>query len=186
MQTDTTFPSRSLLYRVATYCYEFIELMAFTVMTVLLITTFFVRHSIVVGPSMDRTLAAGEHLIISDFMYTPKPGDIVVFDDEDLHYTTPLVKRVIAVEGQTVRITHDSVFVDGVELDEPYVYTGDALPGYGYAPLEVTVPPGQLFVMGDHRNDSSDSRAFGTIDQRAVLGRVVLRVLPPRKFGRVE
>ena len=163
--------------------YEFVELLAFTVAAVLLLTLFVCRHSVVVGDSMTNTLKEGEHLIISDLFYKPQTGDIVVFDDVSVEdkskgESSPLIKRVIAVGGQHVSITEQGIYVDGEKLSEPYVYTGV------YEELELDVPEGSLFVMGDHRNNSLDSRAFGVIDEGAVLGRVLFRLLPFTIYSR--
>lgn len=170
--------------------YEFVELLAFTVAAVLLLTLFVCRHSVVVGDSMINTLKEGEHLIISDLFYKPQTGDIVVFDDVSVEdkskgESSPLIKRVIAVGGQHVSITEQGIYVDGEKLSEPYVYTGDFYFGdYLYEELELDVPEGSLFVMGDHRNNSLDSRAFGVIDEGAVLGRVLFRLLPFTIYSR--
>ena len=183
--------------------FDFVELFIFTFVAVLVVTSFFFRHSIVDGPSMEGTLKDGEVLIISNFMYTPEQFDIVVVEDYTTLLKKPIVKRVIATEGQTVKIDRNGVWVDGSFLQEPYVYTGGLNYTYSTTPSEVlkenptlnvapglyyefVVPEGELFVMGDHRNDSTDSRDIGTVRVDAVLGRVVLRVLPFDKFGKVE
>lgn len=167
--------------------YEFAELLVFTVVAVVLLTMLVCRHSVVVGDSMKNTLTEGEHLIISDLFYKPKTGDIIVFDDLSIDdyskgESSPIVKRVIAVGGQHVSISASGVIrVDGEILEESYVYTGDynGIGEYAYTPIDdFYVEEGFLFVMGDHRNDSLDSRAFGVIDERAVLGKVLFRLLP--------
>lgn len=187
--------------------FDFVELFVFTLVAVLIITTFFVRQSVVEGNSMLGTLHDGDNLLISDFLYEPKPGDIVVCEDYSTKLKKPIIKRVIATSGQTVRITPHAVIVNGRTLDEPYVYT-DVLgykydvsiphavfrenaeeyslkyePGYYY---EIVVPEGEIFVLGDHRNDSTDSRILGTIDTDTVLGRVLIRFYPFDKFGTVN
>ena len=169
------------IHKVARSLYEIVELIAFTVLAVLLIMTFVCRHSVVVGSSMDNTLSGNQHLLISDLFYTPKQGDIVVFDDlsiddHTLGSSSPLIKRVIAVEGQTVKITKDKVYVDGQLLTEDYVYFSA---NRNYNEIEeFVIPEGCLFVMGDHRNVSYDSEDFGVIDERAIVGKVILRLRP--------
>ena len=185
--------------------FDFIELFVFTLAIVLFVTSFFVRQSVVDGDSMLGTLHDKETLLISDFLYEPKRGDIVVVDDRSA-YHVPIIKRVIAVGGDTVRITKVGVIVNGELLDEPYVYTDGGKYEYrveyrdiadvikGYETLKYTdgeyyefvVPEGKIFVMGDHRNASTDSRDIGPVDVDAVLGRVIYRVLPFSVFGPVE
>ena len=183
--------------------FDFVELFVFTLVGVLVISSFFFRQSIVDGGSMKNTLNDGEKLIISDFMYTPECGDIIVCEDYSTALKKPIVKRVIAVGGQTIKVTPNAIYVDGVKLDEPYVYIDvhgyfyDTYPSYAlmdnetleYFPgvyYQLTVPEGELFVMGDHRNSSTDSREIGTVDEDSVLGKVILRFYPFDLFGKVD
>jgi signal peptidase I len=147
------------------------------------------RLAVVDGDSMNNTLHNQETLIISNFMYEPENNDIIVFTSPS--YKNPLVKRVIAVGGQTVDIDFENwkVTVDGKVLQEDYV---NYLP---YAEMDsfdvsfpLTVPEGYVFVMGDNRNNSSDSRSskVGFVDERYILGKVELRLLPFNKFGTVD
>ena len=177
----TEIKEKRSAHGIARSLYEIVELIAFTVLAVLLLMTFICRHSVVVGSSMDKTLSDKQHLLISDLFYTPKQGDIVVFDDltvndHSLGESSPLIKRVIAVGGQTVKITKDQVYVDGQMLDEDYVYfSADR----NYKEIEeFVIPQGYLFIMGDHRNVSLDSEDFGIIDERAVVGKVFMRLRP--------
>jgi signal peptidase I len=175
--------------------FDFVELAAFVVLAVLLISTFLIRHSIVQGSSMDKTLADGEHLLISDFLYTPKAGDIIVFDPPGDSFSTPLVKRVIAVgvdpednggKPLTVEMIGGVVYIDGVAQIEDYVYMNGPDTRANYPLTEI--PEGYLFVLGDHRNVSRDSRdpSIGLVDVRSVLGRVGLRITPFDRFGPVD
>ena len=157
--------------------FDMIELFAFTLAFVLLLTTFFFRSSAVVGSSMEGTLHNGDQLILYAFLYEPKVGDIIVFEDYSTGYREPLVKRVIATEGQTVEI-YDAynVYVDGKRLNEDYIF----LDGYDNTsyPIIHTVAEGHIFVMGDHRNASSDSRIFRDVSVETVLGKVLFRYYP--------
>lgn len=166
--------------------FDFIELVAFTLLAVMILTSFVFRHSIVDGESMENTLHSSEHLIISDLFYTPDRGDIIVCEDYTTSIPKPIVKRVIAIEGDTVKITSDGkVYVNGALVDESrYVYIDDL--GYEYKELELTVPKNEIFVMGDHRNKSTDSREIGTVSEDSVLGKVLLRFYPFNKFGKVD
>ena len=174
--------------------FDFLELFVFTVAAVFIITTFFFRHAVVDGDSMSGTLENNEHLIISDIFYSPKTDDIIVFEDYTLpeHLRIPIVKRVIATEGDRVRIDFDGkVYVNGEPIpDEHAVFEGGR-----YIPMlshvyatgeEYTVPEGTVFVLGDNRNNSTDSRAFGAIDEDAILGKVIVRLFPFEKFGTVD
>ena len=190
--------------------FDFIELFVFTLAAVFIITSFFFRYSTVEGSSMMNTLENGEKLILSSFLYTPEPGDVVVVQDRSTELKDPIVKRVIAVGGQTVKVTRTTIYVDGVALDEDYVYTGDyynPITGgrdyyYDVEPCEalidnvvgyernsyyeILVPDGEIFVMGDHRNNSKDSRSIGTMHEDAIIGKVVLRFFPFDKFGKID
>lgn len=164
--------------------FDLAELFIFSLVAVLLLSAFIFRHTVVDGGSMDNTLHDGENLIISDLFYTPKTGDIIVFEDYHTPFRKPLIKRVIATGGQTVAIVPTGVYVDGSLLEEDYVHTAA---GYRYTPMtEFTVPEGMIFVMGDHRDNSTDSRSFGCISEESVLGRVLLRYFPFSRFGTVD
>lgn len=166
--------------------FDLSELIVFTLLAVMIVTSFFFRHSIVDGESMENTLHSGEHLIISDIFYTPKRGDIIVCEDYTTAIPKPIVKRVIAIEGDTVKITSNGeIYVNRILLEESsYVHIDDL--GYHYRDLEITVPKDELFVMGDHRNKSTDSREIGTVSEDSVLGKVLLRFYPFNKFGKVD
>ncbi|MBP5209750.1 MAG: signal peptidase I [Clostridia bacterium] len=202
MNTPNTNGKPSLVRRTVISVCEVIELLALTVVTVLLLTLFLFRHAMVDGPSMQKTLEDGEHLLVSGVFFSPQPGDIVVFDDLSVNDHSPgqssaLVKRVIAVEGQHLLIIPDArdgevydgqirragVYVDGEKVDESaYLYYDGADPHSEV--IDMVIPEGKLFVMGDHRNKSLDSRDFGLIDRRAVLGRVLIRLAPFTFFSR--
>ena len=181
---------------------EYLELFVFAFAFVIVLITLFARISWVSGPSMNNTLQNGEKLVISDLFYTPKQGDIVVFhqtSDVYARFNEPIVKRVIATAGQYVKIDYtagkvyvsdDDVFTEDEVLDESgYAYiSGGAWREAGREPVVFAVPEGHLFVMGDNRNNSSDSRsaAIGFVDERRVLGRVLFRFTPLSRFGKVN
>ena len=167
--------------------FEFVELFIFTLVTVMVITTFFFRHSVVEGGSMQNTLQDGDHLIVYDFLYTPDYGDIIVFEDTESETRKALVKRVIGLEGDVVEIKSDgSVYVNGELLAEDYVYNDTASGHYTDSEGIWTVGEGQVFVLGDHRNISADSRRFGTINEDTILGKAFLRFYPFSSFGIVK
>jgi signal peptidase I len=168
--------------------FEVIEIIIFTLAIIFTISCLFLRHAVVDGGSMKNTLFNGEHLIISDFLYTPKNGDIVVFQPENSDSTSPLIKRVIATPGQTVEMRNGIVYINGVATSESYVFLdGEIDPAHRDYP-ETLIPDGYVFVLGDHRNNSKDSRydEIGLVDMRSILGRVICRITPLSKFGAVE
>ncbi len=170
--------------------FDWIEIFVITISAVLFIFTFIIRIAYVDGPSMNNTLHDGESLAVSNLFYTPKQGDIVVFQDPDSSVDGGVVKRVIAKEGQVVDIDFDSweVYVDGELIDEPYVNRVDA-PMRSYdIRFPITVPEGEVFVMGDNRNQSNDSRAsdIGCVDTRFIFGKVLFRITPFSRFGAVN
>ena len=164
--------------------FDWLQTVVTALVACILIFVFAARTVGVVGPSMQQTLIEGDRLIISNLFYTPKYGDIVVLR-KDTFKDDPIIKRVIATEGQTVDIDFDAgvVYIDGAALDEPYVNT----PTYEREDFDgaVTVPEGCVFVMGDNRNRSTDSRtdSIGCVDTRYILGKAVLRITPLSKFG---
>lgn len=165
--------------------YEWAEAVVFSLSFVVLLFTFIFRIVGVDGISMLNTLQNGDRVIISDINYTPKQGDIIVLSTKALD--KPIIKRVIATGGQTVNINYEShqVFVDGKELSEPYIKEPTAFEGVGPVKMPVTVPKGDVFVMGDNRNESLDSRSseIGMIDIRYILGKAVFRIFPFNGFG---
>lgn len=164
--------------------FDFVELFVFTLVFVLIVTSFIFRHSVVVGGSMENTLLEGERLLISDLFYTPDYGDIIVFQDAETNIKGAIVKRVIGLPGDVIEIrSNGSIYRNDVLLIEEYVF----IDGKNYQENELfVVPEGEYFVMGDHRNNSEDSRSFGTIKEESILGRVLLRFYPFDKFGKVE
>ena len=155
----------------------------------ILIFTFVGRIITVDGPSMLPTLHDKDMLVLRSIAYTPEPGDVVVLTkDFDYYEDQPIVKRVIAVGGQTVRIDYNQskVYVDGEALDEPYILEQTMYePGGKLSIQELEVPEGSVFVLGDNRNNSSDSRHYqlGAIDERYLLGEVVTVLFSPYKWG---
>ena len=154
---------------------------------VVILLTFVYRQVTVSGSSMTDTLVDSDRLIISSFMYTPKDGDIVVISHGS-SYDEPIIKRVIATGGQSLSINYDSgeVSVDGVILDEPYI---KGVTRRIHHPMEIpeTIPEGYVFVMGDNREGSLDSRStdIGLIPLNNIIGKAEYRVFPFNKIGSV-
>lgn len=164
--------------------YDWLQCIVMAIVICVLFFSFIVRLVDVVGSSMYPTLENGDKILVSNLFYTPKQGDIVVFR-KDEYREEPLVKRIIAVEGQTVDIDFDRgiVYVDGEPIDEPYIAepTTESIDFVG----PITVDEGCVFVMGDNRNASTDSRTteIGMVDERCIMGKVYFTVFPLKNFG---
>ncbi|MCI8840122.1 MAG: signal peptidase I [Oscillospiraceae bacterium] len=150
--------------------------------------TFVARIIVVSGPSMENTLWGGDLILVWGLGYTPKQGDVVVLTQES-YQEDSIVKRVIATGGQRVDIDYgaNAVRVDGELLEEDYIKEQMFVPGYGEGINHVTVPEGCLFVMGDNRNESADSRYpdIGIVDTRCVIGRGVAVMFPLEHWKRL-
>jgi signal peptidase I len=182
--------------------YDYLEVFCYALATMMVLFLFVFRLVTVDGDSMRTTLTDGDRLIISNLFYTPETGDIVVINPENHgDADEPIIKRVIATEGQKVFIDYENwaVYVDGVKLDEPYIadmmkvekdrfgadkpMNGTNVPKYK---KEFTVGENKVFVMGDNRNNSKDSRSddYGEMGVNRILGKVVFRISP--NFGTVD
>ena len=165
--------------------YERLGILAWALTALVLVSTFLGGLYRVDGVSMESTLEDGEIMVVCAVGEAPEPGDIVVFRKESFR-PAPVVKRVIAVGGQTVEIDYEAgtVTVDGAVLDEPYLRAWMEQQPY-QTTVRAVVPEGQLFVMGDNRNASDDSRDpdCGAVDVRLVLGQVALVLWPFRWMG---
>ncbi len=146
------------------------------------IRTFVVQPYVIPTGSMIPTIGIGERVLANKFVYrfqTPQQGDIVVFDDPTGSVPT-LIKRVVAVGGQTIDIQDSAVYVDGKKLDEPYAHAKPSEPGEVLLPLKI--PEGQVWLMGDNRTNSHDSRWFGPQPVSIIHGKAFLRYWP---FNRI-
>ena len=162
--------------------YEWVQSLVGSVLVVVAIFTFVIRMMGVDGHSMLNTLQHGDRLLVVNSMlyHDYKYGDIVILRKNGVFDDDPIVKRVIAVEGQTVDIdfAEGIVYVDGEALEEDYIreptYTAEG------TEFPLTVPEGSIFVMGDNRNGSSDSRDYrlGTVDTRYVIGKAAFLLFP--------
>ncbi len=193
--------SDSVAKKAASSVFDIVEMIAWSVFVVLILFSFALRLCRVDGGSMENTLYNGENLILYNLGYTPKQDDIIVFNltGRNDKVASTLVKRVIATEGQLLEIDFKTgvIKVDGKEYADShavfkqqynnsdvghYILTAVGSPYYDYATntLTVQIPEGKLFVMGDNRNNSKDSRdpVVGLVDERWVLGKVILRISP--------
>lgn len=169
------------------------------------IKTFLVQAFFIPSASMHDTLLEGDRVMVNKLAFRfgePGHGDVIVFDSpleessdgenifgailrnigESLGLSTPdtaLIKRVIALEGDTIEIRDNAVFINGTAIDESYLTRNVRMPDFG--PLQI--PPDHVFVMGDNRNQSEDSRRFGPIPESSIIGRAFVRVWPPSRWG---
>ena len=172
--------------------FEVVETLVLTVVIFLGIQTFVAQPYKVQQTSMEMTLLPDQYVLVDKL--TPRwsdytRGDVVVFDPPPTWVGgtgVPYIKRVIGLPGDHIELKDGRVYVNGSVIDEPYVYTENGVrqstDPFAGAPSEWLVPQGQLFVMGDHRHDSSDSRTFGPVDVSHVIGRAWLRYWPIDAF----
>ena len=178
---------------------DYVEIFVFAICFVILLFSFSgIRLCTVSGPSMEQTLYNGEKLITSDIFYTPKRGDIVVFHQTgDDSFNEPIVKRVIGVAGDTVNVQYEpqNVIITVTDaqgnvtvLEEDYQYIDASAYNPYSMPMTVKVEEGTIFVVGDNRYHSADSRdpRIALVDTRRVLGKVVFRISPFSRFGVVD
>ena len=166
-------------YRIINFIYDVVSVFVTAMVMITVLFTFCIRFVGVDGNSMEPTLHHGDWLIVSAVNPDIEHGDIVISTQPNA-FDEPLVKRVIAKGGQTVDIDFETgaVYVDGALLEEPYI--ADLTHTSEGVTFPLLVPEGTLFLMGDNRNDSTDSRSpmVGCVDERYVLGVVQYRVMP--------
>lgn len=163
--------------------FDFLEMLMKALVIVTLVFTFLLRIVGVQGTSMVSTLQDQDRLILSSMFYQPQKGDIVVVSLPDL-FTEPIIKRVIATEGDVINITDEGeVMLNGERLDEPYTHDPTNKKSLDYP---MTVPQDCVFIMGDNRNNSTDSRNFGCVNQKNIMGHAVFRIFPVNNIGPLD
>lgn len=159
---------------------ELVETIVLTLVTYFLVRTFLFETYRVVGQSMDPTLEQDERLIVSKLSYRlhePQRGDIIVFHDTQ-DRSRNLIKRIIGLPGEVLRIEQGKVFINDRLLDDSYI------PNFSpYSQPPTAIPEGQYFVMGDNRNNSSDSRSWGTLPAGSIVGKATFTYWPLRLWG---
>ncbi|MBQ1535319.1 MAG: signal peptidase I [Ruminococcus sp.] len=172
---------------------DWVESFVFALFVIILIFIFFLRIVTVDGPSMNNTLEDKDRLILTHLNYTPARDDVVVVNSTVLDKT--IIKRVVGIQGDTVKIDYNvnKVYVNGEEISNEHIASTminkslfDSTYQTDRNVYEYKVPQGQCFVMGDNRNNSTDSRTIGFVNNSDVLGHVVFRLYPFNKLGRVK
>ncbi len=172
---------------------DWIESFVFAVFVIILIFIFLFRIVTVDGHSMDSTLSDKDRVIISHLNYDPKNDDIVVVNSSVLNKT--LIKRVIGISGDTVKIDYNinTVYVNGKaisneHIDNTMLDKGMFDPSFKISDgvYEYKVPENSIFIMGDNRNNSTDSRTIGFISKDDVMGHVIFRLYPFKEFGSIK
>ena len=190
MQQEQTEEKKKVEGRFSSELFSWGESLMAVLIFFVVVFTFFVRLIGVDGTSMYPTLQDHSIMLVSDLGYSPEKGDIVVLRKESFYSGQPIVKRIIATGGDTIDIdpiTGD-VLVNGEVLDEPYIAEKiNTLEKVGDMTYPQTVPEGCVFVMGDNRNYSTDSRwsQLGMLDERDILAHVLSVVYPFSEFGSV-
>lgn len=175
-----TLPELSFGEKSRREIYDWVHCLSIALIICVVIFAFFIRLIDVKGTSMNPTLNNGDKMLVSGLFYSPKAGDVVVFKKDEYDPERALVKRVIATEGQVINIDFDNgiVYVDGEPLEEDYIMepTTNKIDFIG----PQTVPEGCVFVMGDNRNASTDSRKneIGMVDSRLILGKAYFVIYP--------
>lgn len=165
--------------------FDFIKTIILALIMVSVIFTLFIREANVEGNSMQNTLQTKDRVFLTNFLYQPKNGDIVVINAENLEEKR-IIKRVIAIENQTLRIDYDSgnVYVDEIKIDEPYISSETGKSSFP-AEIPYTIPKGYIFVMGDNRAMSKDSRneTIGLVSVDDVIGKAQFVFYPFDRAG---
>ena len=160
--------------------YDWVQCLIVALIICVVFFAFFVRIIDVVGTSMNPTLNNSDKMLVSGLFYKPQVGDVVVFKKDEYNPNKALVKRVIAVEGQEINIDFDRgiVYIDGQPIQEDYIAELTKTKEDFIGPK--TVPEGCVFVMGDNRNMSTDSRKteIGMVDTRLILGKAYMVIYP--------
>lgn len=185
-ETVKNTKKNSAISSFAKSCFEWMQAIISAIIIVVLVLTFVFRMVEVSGDSMENTLLSEDKVVVTNLFYTPQPGDIVVISHGE-YYNKPIIKRVIAVAGQTLSIDFDTgdVVVDGVTLDEKYIKNPTTK--RGNAEIPEVIPEGKVFVLGDNREVSQDSRytSIGLIPVENIIGKAQFIIFPFDRLGKL-
>ncbi|HBE17048.1 MAG TPA: signal peptidase I [Cyanobacteria bacterium UBA11149] len=168
---------------------ENVQIVAIALVLALLIRSFIAEPRYIPSDSMIPTLATGDRLVvekISSYFHPPTRGDIIVFEPppqlqrRGYSKDQAFIKRVIGTPGEIVQVQNGQVYLNGTPLEEDYIAQP---PAYNMPPVQV--PEGQLFVMGDNRNNSNDSHVWGFLPQPNIIGKAIWRFWPPHRIGNI-
>lgn len=178
-----------LVKRLIDFVMDILETVVFVGSLFIVFYLFIVAPNQVQGASMEKTFQTHDYILTSKIAYRldkPKYGDIVVFASLG-NNEIDFIKRIIGVPGDRIKVQNERVYRNGMLLEEPYITepTKTFQTGFIKEGEEVTVPPDYLFVMGDNRTHSSDSREFGFVPQANVIGKVIYRYFPISNMGRI-
>jgi signal peptidase I len=185
-------PPEKRKFDIAREIYEWADAVVFAFVGLVLVFAFLAGFFYVNLTSMQDTLKDGEMMMVSRLPYNPRHGDIVIFSKHGFSFNeatgqyNTLVKRVIGLPGDTLEFKDGTLYINDIAQEEPYIRESNWI-WRGDMPNPVTVPEDKVFVLGDNRNVSQDSRnsQIGFVETRSVLGRVILRLTPLNKFGPV-
>jgi len=161
---------------------DWVVVIAVALLVAFVVRTYVLAHFVVDGRSMESTLHNGDRVFVNKIGYRfhdPRRGDVVVLHDSKSDRDRDLIKRVIALPGETISMIDCEVRIDGVVLDEPYLDEEHRLPGgCGAGVPEQVIPDGAVFVLGDNRDDSADSRSLGVVEHDEIVGRAFVIFWP--------
>lgn len=180
----------SMIKSIVDFVMDILETITFVGSIFIVVYLFLMQPNQVKGASMEPTFLSGEYIFTSKVTYKFRDierGDVIVFKspkNPDFEY----IKRVVGLPGETIMVQAGTVYVNGTPLDETYISAQTNLweGGYLKESQPITVPPDFLFVMGDNRPRSSDSREFGPIPIPSIIGQVFFRYYPPPKMGEIK
>lgn len=161
---------------------EVVVIVAAAFVLALLVQQFIVKPFAIPSPSMEPTLVEGDRVLVNRLVYhfrSPEPGDVIVFHPPDRPGSDPFIKRVVAVGGDTVAVHNGVLWVNGVAQAEPFIKEHPILEDFP----EITIAPGHVWVMGDNRNNSGDSRVFGPVSEDAIMGEAFAVYWPLSHLG---
>jgi signal peptidase I len=176
-----------ILGGVFAFIMEILETIVFIGSLFMVTYLFICQPNKIQGASMEPTFYGGQYIFTSKVTYKFRPvhrGDVVVIHSPK-NYEIEYIKRIIALPGDTINIQAGEVFVNNIELNEPYIAAKTPLwdGGFSKEGVPVKIPDGEIFVMGDNRPKSSDSREFGPVPVSSIIGEVFYRYYPANKMG---